>query len=125
MATDFDTRRPKRVVPLCKHLEPELETFIVLSAAGPNRDLSVDSRGQAFWDEHAAYIDALVVSGFILLGGPLTDEGGAMLVVTDTDEMAVRARLSADPWYEHEILRLERVVRWQIFVDQRSPAAAD
>ena len=100
-----------------------METYIVLSAAGPNRDLSVDSRGQAYWDDHAAHIDALVESGFILLGGPLTDEGGAMLVVTDTDEASVRARLSVDPWYKHGILTLERVVRWQIFVDKLSPTA--
>jgi uncharacterized protein len=97
----------------------EMETFVVLSAAGAARDLSKGSREQAWWDDHAAFIDALVEDDFIMLGGPFTEEGGAMLVVQAESDAAVRARLTDDPWYRHDILRLERVVRWQIFVDQR------
>ncbi len=43
-------------------------TFVILSAAGPHRDVSKDTREQPFWDEHAAFIDRLVDDGFILLG---------------------------------------------------------
>jgi hypothetical protein len=50
----------------------------------------------------------------------LADEGGAMLVVRGDGEDEVRARLESDPWYEHGILRLERVSRWDIFIDRRS-----
>jgi uncharacterized protein YciI len=94
-------------------------TFVILSAAGSRRDLSKDSREQLFWDEHAAFIDGLVDDGFILLGGPLVEEGGALLVVKAGDEDEVRERMKHDPWYEHSILKLESVKRWQIFIDER------
>lgn len=97
----------------------ELRTFIVLSSAGINRDLSKGTREQAYWDAHAAFIDALVDDGFILLGGPLPDEGGAILVVRAEDDAAVHARLQDDPWYRNAILHLDGVKRWDIFIDQR------
>jgi len=93
-------------------------TFVALSSAGPNRT-SGDTREQPFWDEHAAFIDDLVSKGFILMGGPLVDQGGAMLIVNAQDENEVRERLKKDPWYQHGILKLETVKRWQIFVDVR------
>lgn len=94
-------------------------TFVVLSRAGARRDLSRGAREQAHWDEHAAFVDGLVAEGFVVLGGPLVDEGGAMLVVRADDEGQVRARLAGDPWYEHDILELERIARWDIFIDRR------
>lgn len=96
------------------------QTYIVLSRAGANRKLSLGSREQPYWNEHAAFIDALVDEHFILLGGPLTDEGGAMIVVLAESVEAVREKLNDDPWYRHGILSLERIVRWEIFVDQRT-----
>jgi len=95
-------------------------TYIVLSRAGAHRDLAKDAREQAFWDEHASFVDGLVEEGFIVMGGPLADEGGAMLVVRGDGEDEVRARFANDPWYEHGILRLESVSRWDIFIDRRS-----
>ncbi len=96
-----------------------LAMFVVTSAAGPRRDFARDTREQAFWDEHAAFIDALVEEGFIVLGGPLVDEGGAMLIVRARDEQEVRERLKDDPWYREGILRLQSIKRWQIFIDRR------
>ena len=94
-------------------------TFVVLSRAGVHRDLATGAREQAYWDEHGAFIDALVAEGFIALGGPLTDEGGAMLIVRAASEDEVRAKVADDPWYAHGILELERIVRWEIFIDER------
>jgi uncharacterized protein YciI len=97
-----------------------VQTFLVISTAGPNRDLSIDTRQQPYWDEHASFIDGLVERGFIRLGGPLVDEGGAVLVVNAESARMARDRLAADPWYRHGILHLESVQRWQIFIDQRA-----
>jgi uncharacterized protein YciI len=98
-------------------------TFLVFSSAGPNRDVSKDTREQPFWDEHAAFIDKLVDEGFILMGGPLVDEGGmphgALLIVNAGGENEVREKLKSDPWFEKGILKLESIKRWQIFVDVR------
>ena len=93
--------------------------FVAISSAGPNRDFSKDTRVQPFWDEHAKFIDQLVEDGFILMGGPLVDEGGSLLVFNAEDENKVREKLKHDPWTEHGILKLESVKRWEIFIDQR------
>jgi uncharacterized protein YciI len=98
-------------------------TFVVISSAGPNRDLSKGTREQPLWDEHAAFIDQLVADGFILMAGPLVNEGGmphgALLIVNAEDENEVRDKLKNDPWFEHGILKLESIKRWQIFIDER------
>jgi uncharacterized protein YciI len=98
----------------------ERKTFIILSAAGPNRDLAKGTREQTYWDEHATFIDALVKDGFIVLGGPLVDEGGAILVVRAVDEAAVRDTMKDDPWYVNGILTLVSIKRWEIFIDRRA-----
>lgn len=95
-----------------------MQTWIVLSSAGPNRDLSLGARQQAWWDEHAAFIDALFEEGNILLGGPLEDEGGAVLVMRAENAQTIRDRLANDPWYVNGILTLVDVKRWVIFIDQ-------
>ena len=94
-------------------------TFIAISSAGPNRDRSKGTREQPFWDEHAVFIDQLVAADFILMGGPLVDEGGALLIVNAEDEKEVREKLKNDPWFENGVLKLEAVKRWQIFIDAR------
>jgi uncharacterized protein len=98
-------------------------TFLAVSSAGPNRDPSKGTRDQPFWDEHAEFIDQLVAEDFILMGGPLVDEGGmphgALLIVNAEDETEVREKLKNDPWFERGILKLESVKRWQIFIDER------
>ena len=93
-------------------------TFIVVSAAGSNRDHAQGTRDQPYWNEHAAFIDNLVEEGFIMLGGPLPDEGGAVLVVRANSEAEVRDRLASDPWYVHGILTPQSVRRWDIFIDR-------
>lgn len=95
------------------------QTFMTISSAGPNRNFSKDTREQPFWDEHAEFIDKLVDEGFIFMGGPLVDEGGAVLFVRAKDENEVREKLRNDPWLEKGILKLESVKRWQIFIDER------
>ena len=93
--------------------------FVAISSAGPSRDFSKGTLEQLFWDEHAKFIDQLVDDGFILMGGPLVDKGGSLLVLNAGDENEVREKLKNDPWTEHGILKLESVKRWEIFIDQR------
>jgi uncharacterized protein YciI len=93
------------------------ETYVVLSVAGPQRDLAKSTREQPWWDEHARFIDG-ITAGFILMGGPFEDEGGAMLIVRAESEDAVRAKLRPDPWHVHGVLRLASIHRWDIFIDE-------
>lgn len=101
-----------------------MSLYVVESTAGTRRDLSKGTREQAHWDDHAEFIDGLVDDGFIALGGPFPDEGGAMIVVRAESEDDVRARLASDPWYVNEILTLAGVHRWEIFIDELHPQPA-
>ena len=94
-------------------------TFVAISSAGPNRHLSKGTREQPFWIEHAEFIDQLVAAGFILMGGPLVDEGGSLLIFNAEDENEVKDKMKNDPWLKRGILKLESIKRWQIFIDQR------
>lgn len=93
--------------------------FVMISSAGPNRDLSKDTREQSHWDEHAAFIDRLVAEGFIWMGGPLVDEGGSLLFFNAEGEDEVLRKMKDDPWIRHGILKPESIKRWQIFIDER------
>jgi|ERR1051325_4482858 uncharacterized protein YciI len=99
------------------------DKFVVISAIGPERDASRGTREQPFWDEHAAFIDALVERGFILMGGPLADESGlhcgALLIVNAKDQNEVRDTLKNDPWFRRGILTLKSINRWEVFIDTR------
>ena len=64
--------------------------FVMITSAGPNRDVTKGTREQPLWDEHAAFIDRLVAEGFIWMGGPLVDEGGSLLFFHAADENEVR-----------------------------------
>ena len=95
--------------------------FLVTRAWGPAWDPARRRREQDGWDDHAAFMDELVDEGFVVLGGPVGDleKGGALLVVTGESEQAVRARLADDPWPE-EMLTIERVEPWTVWLRSRS-----
>ncbi|MDQ1746903.1 MAG: uncharacterized protein QOD07_1166 [Frankiaceae bacterium] len=74
---------------------------------------------QAGWDEHAAFMDALVVDGFVVLGGPLADEERVVLAVDAASEDEVRATLADDPWSGSRLV-VESVDAWTIRLDGRA-----
>jgi uncharacterized protein YciI len=96
--------------------------YMIISTAGPHRDHSKSTREQPYWDEHAAFIDDLIDDGFAFLGGPLVDEGGAVLVVRAESEEDVRERMADDPWYTNGILRMVSIKRWEIFINETNGA---
>ena len=92
--------------------------FLVERGKGPLWDRSSGRRDQDGWDEHAAFMDALVEDGFFVLGGPIGegDEGDNTLLVVDADDEAtVRARLSDDPWPE-QVLTIESIRPWTVWL---------
>jgi len=94
------------------------KTYVVQSVAGPKRDHRRGTREQPLWDEHAEFIDG-ITKGFIVMGGPFEEEGGAMLVVRAENEDEVREKLKPDPWLIHGVLQIESIRRWDIFIDER------
>lgn len=91
--------------------------FLVTRSPGPAWDSSRPRRAQDGWDEHAAFMDALVEEGFVVLGGPVgdVDTGPALLVVEAGSEEEVRKRFAGDPWPE-DLLTIERVEPWHVWL---------
>ena len=73
---------------------------------------------QSGWDEHAAFMDGLVDTGFVVLGGPLADEHRVVLAVEADSEDAVRSTLARDPWSGSHLV-VDSVDGWTIRLDGR------
>ena len=86
---------------------------------GPAWGAARPMRSQAGWPDHAAFMDKLGAEGFIVLGGPLGEGDGVLLVVAAESEAAVRERLAADPWHRSGQLVIERIDPWRILLDGR------
>jgi hypothetical protein len=92
--------------------------LVVLRQSGPEFDRSRPLEEQSRWPEHAALMDALVDDGFIVLGGPLADDGRVALAVEAASPEAVRETLARDPWSETH-LRVDAIEPWTIRLDGR------
>jgi uncharacterized protein YciI len=92
--------------------------FVVERRSGPDWRQGSPLEEQSGWTEHAAFMDALMESGFVLLGGPLGDEHRVVLVIDAESEDAVREILARDPW-DQSHLRIDSIERWTIRLDGR------
>ena len=92
--------------------------FLVITTRGPAWDTSRGRREQAGWQEHAAFMDALVEHGAIILGGPLADPNDgdhtALLFQADSED-EIRSRLAQDPWSDR-LLRIHNVQPWSLWL---------
>jgi uncharacterized protein YciI len=95
--------------------------FVVLRRSGPNWDHARPMEEQSEWPAHAAFMDGLVESGFVLLGGPLADEIRVVLAVEADSEDEVRTTLARDPWDQTHLL-IDSIDRWTIRLDGRRRA---
>ena len=99
--------------------------FVVTMLNGPAYDDRRPRREQQGWDEHAAFMDALVDEAFVVLGGPLGDGTRVLLVVEGDSEADVVRRLDDDPWLRDGTLQLATLEPWTVWLDgrRRSPAS--
>src|SRR6266567_304746 len=91
---------------------------VVLRRDGPAWDPARPMEEQSDWPAHASFMDGLVDSGFVVLGGPLGDEHRVVHVVETESEDTVRATLGRDPWSTTH-LRIEAIDPWTIRLDGR------
>lgn len=92
--------------------------YVVLRRRGPEWDPARALEEQPGWDEHAAFMDGLVDSGFVVLGGPLADEHRVVLAVEAESEADVRSTLAPDPWSGTHLV-VDSVDAWTIRLDGR------
>ena len=50
----------------------------------------------------------------MILGGPLEDTSGVLLVIRAETPDEVRSRLAEDPWTGKDLLRITRVAPWTL-----------
>jgi len=93
--------------------------FVVERRSGPEWDASRPLEDQPGWEAHAEFMDRLVDSGFVVLGGPLADEERVILVVEAASEEEVRATLARDPWSGTHLV-VASVEQWTIRLDGRA-----
>lgn len=90
--------------------------YAVIRERGPSWDPSRAMRDQERWDEHSAFMDALVDDGFVVLGGPLGDGEKFLLIVAAESEEEIVARLADDPWTPMGLLRIAKIEPWEILL---------
>ncbi len=76
-------------------------------------------REQAYWDDHARFMDSLFEADRVILAGPFADGSGSMVILAAESVEAARAILRDDPWAQHDILVSGDVKEWTIFLDAR------
>jgi uncharacterized protein YciI len=92
--------------------------LVILRRSGPEYDHSRPLEAQSGWEAHAAFMDALVDDGLIVLGGPLGDDVRTAHAVDAESEEAIRARLARDPWAGTHLV-VEAIEPWTIRLDGR------
>ena len=91
---------------------------IVRFRAGPTWEPGGPVREQPGWDEHAAFVDALVERGTIVMGGPYSDNSGTMMLLEGVDAAEAERILADDPFIENGVFLLEEIREWTVFVDE-------
>jgi uncharacterized protein YciI len=92
--------------------------LVIRHRSGPEYDHARPLEEQTGWVEHAAFMDGLVDSGFVVLGGPLADENRVALAIEAESEDAVNATLDRDPWTGSHLVT-DAVEPWTVRLDAR------
>jgi hypothetical protein len=93
--------------------------LVVLLRSGAEWDASRPLEEQSGWEAHAAFMDGLVDDGFLVLGGPLSDEHRVAHAVEAESEDAVRDTFARDPWSGTHLV-VDTIDPWTIRLDGRS-----
>ena|SRR5215831_18213506 len=93
---------------------PDGNLFAVVRTLGPQWQHSLPLESQENWAGHAAFMNALQMDGFVVLGGPLDGTHDVLLIVRANTREEIVDRLQADPWVASDHLRIARVAPWVI-----------
>ncbi|MGA8663538.1 MAG: YciI family protein [Thermoplasmata archaeon] len=103
--------------------------FVLINEQGPSWVDGRPMREQELWQEHAAYVNAAMFAGKVILGGPLGDGRIhlAMLIIQFESEADIRSWILEDPWIQSGILRTRSLEPWTLLVsnDKLDPVLAE
>src|SRR3954466_7305746 len=86
---------------------------------GPARACGA-SQGKDGWDEHAAFIDGLIEREIFVMGGPYADNSGSHTLLEGVSVDEARELVLQDPLVANDVLGLEDVRAWNVYVDELS-----
>lgn len=96
-----------------------MATFLVMvHRSGLDWNPALPMEEQSDWPAHASFMNGLVGTGMIVLGGPLADGHRVAHVFEADSEDAIRETLARDPWSGTH-LRIDTIDRWTIRLDGR------
>lgn len=99
-----------------------MKTVAVFLRPGSQWNPDLPVRKQAYWDEHARFMDALFDAGTVILAGPFADRSGSMVIMAAESTEAAMAIFREDPWTHQDILVAVDAREWTIFLDARDKA---
>jgi uncharacterized protein YciI len=88
--------------------------YAVTLSRGPAWNGSLPLEGQTEWRPHAAFMNGLHTDGFVLLAGPLEGSSDVLQIVRADSPEQIVACLAEDPWAANELLRVIRIVPWDL-----------
>jgi hypothetical protein len=97
-----------------------MDLYAVRERRGGPWDWGRDLREQDGFGEHARFMDDLVESGFVVLGGPLEGDREVLLIVDAPGKDTIRERLTEDPWISNGMLTVTSIERWTVLLDGRA-----
>ena len=71
--------------------------FAVTRRRGPEWDWDQPIEGQRDWPAHRDLMNALIESGFIVLGGAIVDTAEVLFAINAPDEATIHETLDRDP----------------------------
>jgi hypothetical protein len=90
------------------------QLFAVTRTRGARWNHARTIEEQDDWQTHAAFMNALVHEGFVLLGGPLEGTPDVLLIVRTSHVEHIMNRLADDPWSRNGLLRITHVHPWSL-----------
>jgi len=87
--------------------------LVIVRQSGPEWRAGRPLEEQSGWDEHAAFMDALVDEGVIVLGGPVGDDRRVAHAMQAASEEEIRATLDRDPWSGSHLV-IDTIDPWTI-----------
>jgi uncharacterized protein YciI len=94
-----------------------VDLYAVRERRGGPWNWELGLREQAGFADHARFMDELVETGFLLLGGPLEGDREVLLIISAPSEDAIRQRFAPDPWLQDGTLSIVSIERWTILLD--------
>jgi uncharacterized protein YciI len=97
---------------------------MLIHRAGPTWK-SGPPEDQPDWDAHADFVDALIAEGKFVMGGPLSDSSGSLVLFENVTAEEVRELIKEDPFVKNGVFVVDEVFDWTIYVDElttRAPA---